>query len=167
MGRCWLWLLTLGLAGCAGYAIGPIQPSFMRDVHRLAVPIFENRTVEPGIEALVTTTIIRQLQQDGTYQITGADRADAEVRGAITDVVRAQIRAVTGNVLASAEFSLTVRLHLDVYSNRTNGIIAQKDVEGTSRFFVGNDPTSQERDAIPLAVQDAAVQAASYLSEGW
>ncbi|HEY0789802.1 MAG TPA: LPS assembly lipoprotein LptE [Chthoniobacterales bacterium] len=167
MGGRWTWLLCLSLAGCAGYTIGPIQPGFMRDVHRLAVPIFENRTVEPGIETLVTTTMIRQLQQDGTYQITGADRADAELRGAITDVLRAQIRSVTGNVLASSEFSLTVRLHLEVFSNRTNGVIAQKDVDGSSRFFVGNDPTSQERDAIPLAVQDAAVQATSFLSEGW
>jgi len=136
-------------------------------VHRLAVPMFENHTVEPGVEALVTTTVIRQLQQDGTYQITGADRADAEVRGAVTDVRRSQIRSVTGNVLASREFGLTVRLHLEVFNTRTNGVIAQKDVDGTSRFFVGNDPTSQEREAIPLAVQDAAVQAASYLSEGW
>src|SRR2546421_12872745 len=92
-------LLCLAVAGCAGYTVGPIQPTFMKDVHRIAVPIFENHTVEPDIETLATTTLIKQLQQDGTYQVTGADQADAEIKGTITDVIRSQARAVTGNVL--------------------------------------------------------------------
>ncbi|MBV9492424.1 MAG: hypothetical protein JO069_22235 [Verrucomicrobia bacterium] len=139
----------------------------MKDIHRVAVPIFDNQTVEPDIEALATTTLIKQLQQDGTYQVTSLDRADAEIKGVITDVIRSQARAVTGNVLASSEFNLTVRLHLDVINPQTKATIAQRDVEGTSRFFVQNDVTSQERQAIPLAVEDASVQAASFLSEGW
>src|SRR5689334_774599 len=170
MARLWLFgrcLLALAFAGCAGYTVGPIQPTFMKDIHRVAVPIFENHTVEPDIEALATTTLIKQLQQDGTYQVTGADQADAEIKGIITDVVRSQARSVTGNVLASSEFNLTVRIHLEVLSVHTNAVVAQRDVEGTSRFFVQNDVTSQERQAIPLAVEDASVQAASFLSEGW
>ncbi len=161
------YLLCLAFAGCAGYVIGPIQPTYMKDVHRVAVPIFENRTLEPDIDALATTTLIKALQQDGTYQISAVDGADAEIRGAVTDVVRSKARSVTGNVLASSEFNLTVRLHLEVLKARTNVVIARRDVEGTSRFFVGNDVTTQERQAIPLAIEDAANQAASYLTEGW
>jgi hypothetical protein len=160
-------LLALALAGCAGYTVGPIQPTFMKDVHRVAVPIFDNHTNEPDIEALATTTLIKQLQQDGTYQVTRADQADAEIKGIITDVIRSQARALTGNVLASSEFNLTVRIHLNVIDAHTKATLSQRDVEGTSRFFVQNDVTAQERQALPLAVEDASVQAASFLSEGW
>jgi hypothetical protein len=45
--------------------------------------------------------------------------------------------------------------------------MAQRSIEGDTSFFVGNDIASQEREAIPLAVQDLAVQFASFLSEGW
>ena len=164
---CGACLLGLVLAGCAGYTVGPIQPTFMKDVHRVAVPIFENQTHEPDIEALATTTLIKQLQQDGTYQITRTDQADAEIKGTITDVLRSQARALTGNVLASSEFNLTVRIHLNVVDTRTKATLGQRDVEGTSRYFVQNDIPSQERQALPLAVEDASVQAASFLSEGW
>jgi hypothetical protein len=139
----------------------------MKDVHRVAVPIFDNRTNEPDIEALATTTLIKQLQQDGTYQVTRADQADAEIKGVITDVIRSQARALTGNVLASSEFNLTVRIHLDVIDAHTKATLSQRDVEGTSRFFVQNDIPAQERQALPLAFEDASVQATSYLSEGW
>jgi hypothetical protein len=40
-------------------------------------------------------------------------------------------------------------------------------VEGTSRFFVQNDVPAQERQALPLAFEDASVQATSFLTEGW
>jgi hypothetical protein len=166
-GVCGACLLGLALAGCAGYTIGPIQPTFMKDVHRVAVPIFDNHTNEPDVEALATTTLIKQLQQDGTYQVTRADQADAEIKGIVTDVIRSQARALTGNVLASSEFNLTVRIHLDILDAHTKAKLAQRDVDGTSRFFVQNDIPAQERQALPLAFEDASVQAASYLTEGW
>ena len=166
-GACGACLLGLALAGCAGYTVGPIQPTFMKDVHRVAVPIFDNHTNEPDIEALATTTLIKQLQQDGTYQVTRADQADAEIKGIITDVLRSQARALTGNVLASSEFNLTVRIHLNIIDARTKATLSQRDVEGTSRFFVQNDVPQQERQALPLAFEDASVQATSFLTEGW
>jgi len=173
MGRRWYsrasgaCLLALALAGCAGYTVGPIQPTFMKDIHRLSVPIFDNHTNEPDIEALATTTLIKQLQQDGTYQVTRSDQADAEIKGIITDVLRSQARALTGNVLASSEFNLTVRIHLNIIDARTKATLSQRDVEGTSRFFVQNDVPQQERQALPLAFEDASVQATSFLTEGW
>ena len=45
--------------------------------------------------------------------------------------------------------------------------MAQRTVEGTTSFFVGNDTAVQENQAIPLAVEDAAIQFVSFLSEGW
>ena len=46
-------------------------------------------------------------------------------------------------------------------------LMAQRSIEGDTSFFVGNDTAVQESEAIPLAVQDAAVQFVSFLSEGW
>ncbi len=168
MGRPYLlFFAALVLSGCAGYTVGPIQPTFMKDIHRIAVPIFENRTVEPDIDALATTTVIKQIQQDGTYEIVGLDQADAELKGEILDVVRAKARSVVGNILASSEFNLLVKLRFSVVNSHTGAVMGSREIQGASRYFVGNDVQTQEHQAIPLAVEDAAVQVTSFLSEGW
>jgi lipopolysaccharide assembly LptE-like protein len=167
MGRLFLLIVAGLLSGCLGYTVGPVQPTYMKGIHRLAVPILKNNTVEPDVDTLATTTLIKQLQQDGTYEVTSLDRADAEVRGVIDLVQRAAVRSVVGNVLAASEFSLQVKVRFEVVNPKTGAVLGARDVYGTSSFFVQNDIQTQEHQAIPLAVEDAAVQMASYLSEGW
>ena len=167
MGK-FLFLIFAGcLTGCAGYALGPVPPTYMKGIHRVAVPIFKNTTIAPDVEALATTAVIKQIQQDGTYEVTGVDQADAVVVGTIAAVYRTKARSLQGNVLASSEFNLRVTIDFRVEKAGTGEIVGQRNVDGVTSFFVGNDIASQERQAIPLAVEDAAVQFTGYLSEGW
>jgi hypothetical protein len=167
MGRL-LFLIFAGcFAGCAGYTLGPIPPTYMKGVHRVAVPIFKNVTISPDIEALATTAVIKQIQQDGTYEVTGVDQADVVVVGTIASVHRTRARSLQGNVLASSEFNLRVTINFRIEKAGTGEVVGQRNYEGVSSFFVGNDIASQDREAIPIAVEDAAVQFTSYLSEGW
>ena len=110
IGRQSLWILLVFFTGCAGYTLGPTPPTYMRGVHRVAVPIFKNATIASDIQALATTTVIKQIQQDGTYEVTGADQADAIILGTIASVERTKARSLQGNVLASAEFNLRVSI---------------------------------------------------------
>lgn len=162
-----LFVLLGCFAGCAGYTLGPTPPTYMKGVRRVAVPVFKNITVTPDIETLVTTTVIKQIQHDGTYEVTGLDGADAVVVGTIASVDRSKARSLQGNVLASAEFNLRVTIEFRIERPNTGQLLAQRNIEGDTSFFVGNDIYTQEREAIPLAVQDAAVQFVSFLSEGW
>jgi Lipopolysaccharide-assembly len=154
------------MTGCVGYTLGPTPPTYMKGVHRVAVPILKNATTTPDIQAVATTTIISQIQQDGTYEVTGVDQADAVVVGTITSVTRSKSRSLQGNVLASAEFTLRVIINFRI-EKPTGQLMNLRQIEGDTSFFVGNDIYTQERAAIPLAMQDAAVQFVSFLSEGW
>jgi Lipopolysaccharide-assembly len=160
--------LLLGfLTGCAGYTLGPTPPTYMKGIHRVAVPILKNASTTPDIQAVATTTVISQIQQDGTYEVTGVDQADAIVVGTISSVTRTKSRSLQGNVLASAEFTLRVIINFRIERPNTGLLMNQRNIEGDTSFFVGNDIFTQERAAIPLAMQDAAVQFVSFLSEGW
>ena len=167
MGRLLLLIFTGFFAGCLGYTLGPTPPTYMKGMRRVAVPIFKNDTISPDVEALATTAVIKQIQQDGTYQVTGVDQAEAVVLGTIAAVHRTLTRTLQGNVLASSEFNLRVTINFRVEKAGTSEVLGQKSFEGVSSFFVGNDTASQERQAVPLAVEDAAIQFTSYLSEGW
>jgi Lipopolysaccharide-assembly len=158
-------LLVLVFSGC--YTLGPIPPTYMKGVHSVSVPIFDNKSFEPQVQALITDTFIKELQTDGTYPITGEDQADAIVHGTITDVIRTQTKAVVGDVLASAEFQITLKIHIEVLRGGTGQILVNKDFSGQSYFFVGSDLPTQERQAIPIAAQDCAKQVTAFLTEGF
>src|SRR5215213_5308640 len=92
-------LFAMVLSGCAGYQIGPIQPKTMRGVKTLAVGSFKNDTLEPRVEVLLANSIIKQLQQDGTYRIADERNADAILEGTLDRIQRRPARSVRFNVL--------------------------------------------------------------------
>lgn len=161
--------LLLSLGGCAGYSVGPIQPYYLRSVHSIAVPTFENRTFIPRIAVLVTDSVIKQFQQDGTYRIAGDDQADAILKGEITRITRAPARSLRGNVLATTEFTLAMRVRYSLVARRGDGkvLAPPREVIGTTSFFVGADIASDEEQALPLAGEALATNLVSQLSEGW
>lgn len=160
-------LFCFALGGCLGYHVGPVKPYYLRDVHTIAVPTFTNRTLVPRVEVLVTDTVIKQLQQDGTFQIANGDKADATLTGEISRITRAPARSVRGNVLATTEFTLGLVVKYSLTGRDGKQLVPPNDVIGTTSFFVSSDVTTDERQALPLATEDLATRLVSEVSEGW
>jgi hypothetical protein len=160
-------LACLGLSGCLGYHIGPAKPYYLRDVHTIAIPTFENKTLIPRIEVLVTDTVIKQFQQDGTFRIGNGGSADATLKGEIIRISRSPARSVQGNVLATSEFNLSMRVKYRLVGPDGKNLGPAGEVVGTTSFFVGTDVTTDERQALPLATEELANHLVTQLSEGW
>lgn len=157
----------LTLCGCMGYHLGTTKPSYMRDVRNIAIPTFRNRTLLPRVEVLITDTVIKQLQQDGSFKVVTENHADAVLQADIVKVARTPARSLRGNVLATVEFNLAIQVHYRLTDRAGNQIGPPGDVIGTTSFFVGTDVTTDERQALPLASQELATRLVSQLSEGW
>jgi hypothetical protein len=168
--KVFLFAATIGcccLTGCLGYHVGPAKPYYLRDVHSIAVPIFKNHTLRPRVEAIVTDTVIKQFQQDGTFQIAGGDNGDATLKGEIEQISRTPARSVRGNVLATTEFILTMRIQYSLVARDGTVLISRAQVIGRTNFFVSPDIVTDERQALPLAAEDLSKQLVTQLSEGW
>jgi hypothetical protein len=165
--------VALLFSGCAGYKIGPIQPKFMEGIRTIAVPSFKNDTLEPRVEVALATAVIKQIQQDGTYRIVDEKDADAIVIGTLERITRRPARSVRGNVLLTKEYTLELKCRMQVINRATGASIDQRAINGSTSFFVTGsndgsaDVNQDERQAIPLAAEDIAVQYVSQLSEGW
>lgn len=155
------------LSGCAGYRIGEVKPAYLKDVRTIAVPTFKNSTYLPRIEVLITNTVIKQIQQDGTFRVTREEEADAVLRCTIATVARNPARSVRGNVLATTEFNLGLAVTYTLVGRDGKPLTGPATVAGATSFFVGADVTTEERQALPLAAEDMAVRLVSQLSEGW
>src|SRR5207253_8793955 len=101
-------LVAFAWSGCAGYHIGNVKPHYLADIKSIAVPTFKNLTFQPHIDVLLTDTVVKQLQQDGTFRIANESDADATLKGTIQAIGRTPARSVRGNVLATTEFNLTI-----------------------------------------------------------
>jgi outer membrane lipopolysaccharide assembly protein LptE/RlpB len=154
------------LCGC-GYKLGEIRPTPMRSVRTLAVPTFKNRTYEPRVEVLLADTLIKTLQEDGTYTIVSDDTADAIMHCTLSKVERRSIRSVQNNVLATAEFGLFLDINYEVTDRVTGSVLKKGRVTGRSTFFSNSDLQTTERQAIPIAARNAAIELTTEVAEGW
>jgi hypothetical protein len=161
-----LLLPALLFQGCAGYQLGPATPGYLRQVHSIAIPMFANTTLTPRLEGLVTSTVIKQFQQDGTFRITNADVADATLKAEVVSVGRNPARSLRGNVLSTTEFFLTINVKYTLIG-RDGKALGSGGVSGSTSFFVGQDVSTDERQALPLAAEELARHLVSQLSEGW
>ncbi|MFA7343708.1 MAG: LPS assembly lipoprotein LptE [Terrimicrobiaceae bacterium] len=157
---------TVLLAGC-GYKLGEIRPTPMRAVRTIAVPTFKNKTFEPRIDVLFADTLVKRMQQDGTYELVGDDRADAVLYCTIDRIERRSLRSVQNNVLATSEFGLRVFVKYEVQDRVTGAILMRGNAEGNTTFFSGNDLQTIERQAFSNAASDLANTLMAEVSEGW
>jgi outer membrane lipopolysaccharide assembly protein LptE/RlpB len=154
------------ICGC-GYKLGEIRPTPMRSVRTLAVPTFKNKTYEPRVEVLLADTLIKTLQEDGTYTIVSDDTADAIMTCSLNKIERRSIRSVQNNVLATAEFSLHMDIAYEVTDRITGSLLKKGRVSGRSTFFANSDLQTTERQAIPIAARNAAIELTTEVAEGW
>jgi outer membrane lipopolysaccharide assembly protein LptE/RlpB len=154
------------LSGC-GYKLGEIRPTPMRSVRSLSVPTFKNNSYESRIEVMFADTLVKRLQQDGSYSIVNSDQADAILNCTITSIDRGALRSVQNNVLATSEFGLTVRVLYTIIDQNTGATLMSGRVEGRASFFSGNDLQTVERQALSNAAADLANNIAAQVTEGW
>lgn len=169
--------LTAMLCVACGYQVGPVKPTKLKGVHRICVKNFKNDTLEPRMEVAVAGAIIKKLQLDGTYEITDESRADAILQGTVTRIDRTPARVVRGNVLQTSEYLLTVSCNYRLIAAHGGNVLDERTVSGTTNFFVSAglpaqsvlraDTVQDQRQAMPLAIENLATRIASLVSEGW
>ena len=161
-------LIGLLLTGCAGYHVGPIQPHFMEGIHTIAVPTFRNETLIPRIEVLVADTVIRQIQEDGTYKVASSpETADAVLEARSCRCCGARRAPSWAMSRLREEFDMTMVIHYKIIRKATGETVDDKNTTGTTTFFVSGDVNQDEIQAIPLAAQSAAIHMVSEFGEGW
>jgi len=72
-------LAAIVLAGC-GYGTRGSLPDHIKTV---AVPIFKNRTLEPGVESAITSGVVNAFSSGGRVKVVPIDQADAILQGEV------------------------------------------------------------------------------------
>jgi hypothetical protein len=121
----------------------------------------QKRHAGTRVEVLLASTVIKQLQQDGTYKVAREDSADAILEGTLTEIERKPQRSVHGNTLLSREYDLILRVRISPsWSGQPAKELESRSVNGRTSFFVSGsnalaaDVNQDERQALPIAAED-------------
>lgn len=95
----------LMLWGC-GYAHSDRFPT---DVKTIAVPLFENQSFYQGVEFDLTEALIKEIELNTPYKVTGGDRADTIIDGVIVSIQQRRLsRQSIGGVPQELEMRIIV-----------------------------------------------------------
>ena len=123
------------LSGCAGYHLGPVKPSYLKAVNTISVPSFKNATLVPRLEVPLADILIKQFQQDGSYQIASDGNADAILEATVVKLERVPTRSLRGNVLQTTEFTLQLTIDYKLTNRVTGKELAHRKVIGNHGVF--------------------------------
>ena len=156
----------LFLSACAGYQLGGQKPHQLREIQTLAVPSFENLTLEPRLAVNVTNAVITKLQSHGSYQLANRSNADAVLVGTIRNIQRNQFRADRTNVLRTSQMQLIVVIDYQI-KDRSGQVLHSSSVTGESQTLIDPNLQLSETQALEDAAQRAAMNLANDICEGW
>jgi hypothetical protein len=131
-----LFLVVLGMTGCAGYQIGQ-QAMYRPDVRTVHVPVFESVSFRRNLGERLTEAVATEIELKTPYRVVGADRADSVLRGRIVSETKRVIaedqfdvpRLIETDMVAQVDWigpqgellSHTITIPLDQYELRIGG----------------------------------------------
>ncbi|MCA1962828.1 MAG: LPS assembly lipoprotein LptE [Prosthecobacter sp.] len=159
--------LSLTLPSCAGYQLGGHKPSRLQGIQKLAVPTFDNQTLEPRLSSVVTNSLIKQIQTDGSYQIASKDDAEAVLEGTIMRVDRSQFRSLRQNVLRTSQLQMRLTVNYVIKDAASGRPIHRGTSSAISYVILDSNVQNSEAQALDDAAQRLASNLANEISEGW
>ena len=138
-----------GLAGC-GYTVRGALPGHIKTI---SVPIFANRTQQPGVEGFITRAVVEAFSTNGRLRLAPSDQADAILEG---EVVGYSVAAIAFDQSANITvYRLVVSLNLKMRDVRERKILFVQDGVTEQADFRVQGPVSatisREQDALNAA----------------
>ena len=122
-------MLAVLVGGC-GYSLRGNLPGHIKTV---AVPIFKNRTSEPGVENFLTGAVVEAFSTNGRLTVVGPEQADSILEG---EVVGYQVQSVAFDPRANVQqYRLLVTLNLRFRDVKRDAVLfEQQNLQERSDF---------------------------------
>ena len=170
----WAVLGLLLSSGCQ-YHVGSVMHP---QVSSIAVGVIANDTGEPSFSSILRGQLSEQFMRDGSLRLTDVGKADAVVEGEIVKyrtrkLARSEVREDRARdedsdayqtVIYRAEVFVTYRVRVPGYETP---LLKDVRVTGTADFSRFPDMIIPRQAAFRQALNDAALQICSSVTEGW
>ena len=154
------------LIGCAGYKLGPTN-GIVAGSKSVQVNPFANKVLEePRLTEYVTSSLRKQLQQDGTFKLDTHRDGDVIVSGSVIEYDRAHLSFQPQDILTPRDYRITIWAEVNARERNSGKTLLTRRVRGHTTVRVGTDLVTAERQALPLAAEDLARNITALLVDG-
>lgn len=160
-------LLTSFLTGC-GYQMAGRGGHIPAGIQSLAIPVFENKTMEPIVEEELTPAVIKGFLKDSRIAVVNRAQADLVLYGRVMSYRETPLSFDQDqNVL---EYRITVTTHLKLLRQSTDSMLWEKDLISSAEYRVSSDVMATRNSkllAIKEIAQNLSEEAAARVLRGW
>jgi len=111
-------VLLVLLGGGCGYSMRGTLPAH---IQAIAVPMFQNRTSEPGVETVVTRAVVDAFSTSGRLRVVRPDQADAILEG---EVIGYDVQSIAFDPRSRVRlYRLVVTMNLRLRDLRQNRLV--------------------------------------------
>ncbi len=158
------------MSGCGYTLVG--QGNLPDHIKTIAIPVFENETLEEGIEETLTNAVIEEFIRGGKMQLVSESEADAVMLGTIKTYKNKQPVAYNDqNEVSSYRLTVTVDIELkdlvkDVELWATEGMEEFADYEGGEDTALTEEQDNEEQ-AMEEISEELAQEIRALSTEGF
>lgn len=138
-------------------------------IKTVAVPIFENVTLEKGVEEMLTSEIINVLQENRQLSITAERNADSVILGKITHYRQTPFSYDASEAVQEYKVEIIARVEYEDKKKRKT-LWSEERILGWGTYFVvetAGQEVEEEEDAQQRAVEMIAEEIKTKTVEGW
>lgn len=173
MKRIYFFILCLGffLASSCGYTLVGLS-NLPEHIKTIAIPTFENETLQEGVEEVITQTVIEEYVRGGKLRLVSENEADAILQGTIRlyDADQAVIYNEQNQV---SGYKLTVKVDVELKDLvndeilwRTDGLNGDADFDGGPDYNI-TEQEENEDEALREVAEELAQQIRALSTEGF
>ncbi|MFA7171996.1 MAG: LPS assembly lipoprotein LptE [Kiritimatiellia bacterium] len=142
------------LAGCASYRFTSKVPTELRTI---AVPVFENESDFPELDAIVTQYTLREFQREGTFKIKNTESAAYKLIGCVTRANPGALGYNRNYNSRTSEYHHTVVVKISLVERSTGKIlINDMPVWARTSFLTQDDMLTGMQNASPRVARELA-----------
>ena len=144
----------LAAAGCSTYKFGSSVPEELRTI---AVPVFENASGYPEIDAVVTQYVLREFQREGTFKIRSLDNASLKLLGKLVKTETQSLNYDRNYGSRTSEYRYTLVAEITLVERGTGKLLIDAmPVKANTTFLTHGDMLTGMQDAYPRIAKELA-----------
>jgi len=163
-----LLVLVATIPACAssnkGYTFGS---NYDQSIQTISIPIFENNTLQRGIEVTLTESLIKQVRARTPWSLTKSASADTTLVGVITSYTLTQVSQAP-RIGLPQEIAVRITVNFEWRDNRSGDlIVARNNYAATSTFVPQRGIAERIEHGQRQAIEELAQDLISQLRDNW
>lgn len=154
-------LFILILSGCRYQ----LQPQLPAAASKIAIPTFDNQTLQYGVAETLTNSVVEQFLLDGRLRVVAEKEADLTLRGKITQYLKETLSEVS---MGLTEYRVKLEISVTLISTKDGKALWEKKVEEATTYTPTEGGEVQtDHDAIRETGRKIGEDLVNLVMEGW